>query len=97
MLDIIQHAVELRRWATCRIDGSMTADDRAKEVARFRRDAAVPLFLLSSQVRGPALSAALCPTREDQRLMRFPCEPRPDLGPNYPVSAIIFGRWAGWG
>ena len=50
MLDIIQAAVQRRRWPACRIDGSMSADDRAKEVARFRADAAVPLFLLSSQV-----------------------------------------------
>jgi SNF2 family DNA or RNA helicase len=53
MLDIIQRAVQLRRWATCRIDGSMSADDRAREVARFRQDSTVPLFLLSSQVLAP--------------------------------------------
>lgn len=47
----LQAAVAGMRMPFCRIDGTMSADARRAEVARFQeRDADLPVFLLTSQV-----------------------------------------------
>ena len=50
MLGMLQAAVEARDWPLARIDGSLGADQRAKNVARFQKHSNIPIFLLSSQV-----------------------------------------------
>ncbi len=44
-----------QRVPLCRIDGTMSAEERADEVEQFqRRGATTPVFLLTSQVGQPA-------------------------------------------
>ncbi len=44
-------------WPLCRIDGTVSAPERAERVARFQTPGcAVPIFLLTSQVGGLGLT-----------------------------------------
>eukprot|EP00208_Stichococcus_sp_RCC1054_P008990 CAMPEP_0206151388 /NCGR_PEP_ID=MMETSP1473-20131121/38795_1 /ASSEMBLY_ACC=CAM_ASM_001109 /TAXON_ID=1461547 /ORGANISM="Stichococcus sp, Strain RCC1054" /LENGTH=1241 /DNA_ID=CAMNT_0053548933 /DNA_START=394 /DNA_END=4120 /DNA_ORIENTATION=+ len=57
MLDILQRACRARRFQCLRLDGSVASSaDRAEIVARFQRDAGIPVCLLSSQVGGLGLT-----------------------------------------
>lgn len=56
MLDILEVAVQAENWPSCRIDGSVEAEERQARVNVFQRDATIPVFLLTSQVGGLGLT-----------------------------------------
>jgi len=53
MLDIIQDYCTMRGWKVCRIDGSMSADERQENMDRFQRPGSkYSIFLLSTRAGG---------------------------------------------
>ncbi|GAB5372678.1 hypothetical protein AAMO2058_001685200 [Amorphochlora amoebiformis] len=52
MLDILQDYCSMRGWKTCRIDGSMSADDRQDQMERFQTLPRYNVFLLSTRAGG---------------------------------------------
>ena len=56
MLNILEAAVRAEGWPFCRIDGGVSAAERAARVATFQSSSDIPVFLLTSQVGGLGLT-----------------------------------------
>ena len=62
-LDILEeYAVTLRGWPTCRIDGSVSADDRAEAIQDFNTKKSHKLFLLSTRAGGLGINLTTADT-----------------------------------
>lgn len=62
-LDIIQsYAAELRGWACCRIDGSISQAERSEQIRSFNTDPDVKLFLLSTRAGGQGINLVAADT-----------------------------------
>jgi hypothetical protein len=56
MLDILEAAVIAEGWTFCRIDGTVSAEERQNRVNSFQNSDSISLFLLTSQVGGLGLT-----------------------------------------
>lgn len=56
MLNILEDAIEARRWKYLRIDGDVDGAERQNRVTKFQQDDSYPVFLLTSQVGGLGLT-----------------------------------------
>ena len=56
MLDILEAAVIAEAWTYCRIDGTVSAEERRNRVDSFQNSDSISLFLLTSQVGGLGLT-----------------------------------------
>lgn len=62
-LDIIEtYAIELRGWKACRIDGSVSQDDRYEQITSFNNDKSYNLFLLSTRAGGQGINLTAADT-----------------------------------
>lgn len=58
-LDLIQdYAQELRKWIVCRIDGSVSQEERQRQIKEFNEDPDFKLFLLSTRAGGQGINLA---------------------------------------
>ncbi len=56
MLNILEEAIEAKRWKYLRIDGDVDGTERQARVTKFQQDDTYPVFLLTSQVGGLGLT-----------------------------------------
>jgi len=56
MLDILEAALKTESWNYCRVDGSLSSQDRQERVEMFQTRTDIPVFLLTSQVGGLGLT-----------------------------------------
>ncbi len=62
-LDILDdYARVLRKWNVCRIDGTVTQDDRRKQIKEFNENPDFKLFLLSTRSGGQGINLAAADT-----------------------------------
>jgi ATP-dependent DNA helicase len=62
-LDIIQaYASDLRGWACCRIDGSISQAERSEQIKAFNTDPEFKLFLLSTRAGGQGINLVAADT-----------------------------------
>ena len=62
-LDIIQsYASDLRGWACCRIDGSISQAERSEQIKAFNTDKNFKLFLLSTRAGGQGINLVAADT-----------------------------------
>lgn len=62
-LDILEdYCRELRGWGVCRIDGSVSQQDRRSQIANFNNDAEFNVFLLSTRAGGQGINLASADT-----------------------------------
>ena len=62
-LDIIHtYASELRGWQSCRIDGSISQDERYQQITAFNNDKKFKLFLLSTRAGGQGINLTAADT-----------------------------------
>jgi ATP-dependent DNA helicase len=62
-LDIIQsYASDLRGWACCRIDGSISQSERSEQIKAFNTDKEFKLFLLSTRAGGQGINLVAADT-----------------------------------
>ncbi|KAG4437556.1 hypothetical protein IFR05_006943 [Cadophora sp. M221] len=58
-LDLIQdYAQELREWVVCRIDGSVSQEERQRQIQEFNENPEFKLFLLSTRAGGQGINLA---------------------------------------
>ncbi|PVH82662.1 hypothetical protein DL98DRAFT_586260 [Cadophora sp. DSE1049] len=58
-LDLIQdYAQELREWIVCRIDGSVSQEERQRQIKEFNENPDFKLFLLSTRAGGQGINLA---------------------------------------
>lgn len=58
-LDLIQdYAQELREWTVCRIDGSVSQEERQRQIKEFNENPDFRLFLLSTRAGGQGINLA---------------------------------------
>ncbi|KAH7313094.1 SNF2 family N-terminal domain-containing protein [Rhexocercosporidium sp. MPI-PUGE-AT-0058] len=58
-LDLIQdYAQELREWIVCRIDGSVSQEERQRQIKEFNENPNFKLFLLSTRAGGQGINLA---------------------------------------
>ncbi|EKD18619.1 uncharacterized protein L3040_002046 [Drepanopeziza brunnea f. sp. 'multigermtubi'] len=58
-LDLIQdYAQELREWIVCRIDGSVSQEERQRQIREFNENPDFKLFLLSTRAGGQGINLA---------------------------------------
>lgn len=58
-LDLIQdYAQELREWIVCRIDGSVSQEERQRQIREFNENPEFKLFLLSTRAGGQGINLA---------------------------------------
>ncbi|KAL2060940.1 hypothetical protein VTL71DRAFT_8992 [Oculimacula yallundae] len=58
-LDLIQdYAQELREWIVCRIDGSVSQEERQRQIKEFNSNPDFKLFLLSTRAGGQGINLA---------------------------------------
>jgi ATP-dependent DNA helicase len=63
MLDIIEDwATRLHEWNCCRIDGSVSQEDRQKQIKLFNTDKETKLFLLSTRAGGLGINLTAADT-----------------------------------
>lgn len=62
-LDILEtYASQLRDWRTCRIDGSVSQDERYEQITAFNTDKSYQLFLLSTRAGGQGINLTAADT-----------------------------------
>ena len=62
-LDILHdYCAELRRWNVCRIDGSVSQEDRRRQIKDFNEDPDFKIFLLSTRAGGQGINLASADT-----------------------------------
>ncbi|KAH9908638.1 SNF2 family N-terminal domain-containing protein [Xylariomycetidae sp. FL2044] len=62
-LDILHdYCAELRQWNVCRIDGSVSQDDRRQQIKDFNEDPDYKIFLLSTRAGGQGINLASADT-----------------------------------
>ncbi|KAI1817486.1 SNF2 family N-terminal domain-containing protein [Poronia punctata] len=62
-LDILHdYCSELRGWNVCRIDGSVSQDDRRSQIKSFNEDSGYRIFLLSTRAGGQGINLASADT-----------------------------------
>ncbi|KAK2630522.1 hypothetical protein QTJ16_001342 [Diplocarpon rosae] len=58
-LDLIQdYAQELRKWIVCRIDGSVSQEERQRQIKEFNENPEFRMFLLSTRAGGQGINLA---------------------------------------
>ena len=62
-LDILSaYATDLRGWKTCRIDGSISQEERYEQITAFNTDKSFRLFLLSTRAGGQGINLTAADT-----------------------------------
>lgn len=62
-LDLLEaYARDLRHWSLCRIDGTVSQEDRQQQIKDFKEDPECKLFLLSTRAGGQGINLASADT-----------------------------------
>lgn len=62
MMDILEDYLNYRSISYCRIDGSTSQTDRESEIAEFRKNSKIPVFLLSTRAAGLGINLVAADT-----------------------------------
>lgn len=72
-LDILEDYCELRKWNSCRLDGSVAQDTRREMIKTFNTDPGTKIFLLSTRAGGQGINLMAADTVI--LFDRYVCEP----------------------
>jgi ATP-dependent DNA helicase len=62
MLDVLSDYCETKEYGYCRIDGSISMEDRREQIKEFNEDPALKLFLLSTRAGGLGINLTAADT-----------------------------------